>query len=63
MKSILVEYKDGSFQWIRVASEEEAKKNPEVARVKAECYGEMKSRRWRTGPSELQIEFFGELPA
>jgi len=63
MKSILVEYKDGSFQWIKATSEEEIVKNPEVARIKSQCYGatQMESRRWRTGLSEFQIEFLDEL--
>jgi hypothetical protein len=63
MKSILVEYKDGSFQWLKNASEEEIVKNPEVARIKSYCYGaiQMESRRWKTGASEFQVEFLDEL--
>jgi hypothetical protein len=63
MKSILVEYKDGSFQWLKATSEEEIMKNPEVTRIKSQCYGsiQMESRRWRTGLSEFQIEFLDEL--
>jgi hypothetical protein len=65
MKSILVEYKDGSLQWLKATSEEEIAKNPEVSRIKSYCYGsiKMESKRWRTGPSEFQIEFLDELPA
>jgi len=63
MKSILVEYKDGSFQWLKATSEEEIIKNPNVARIKSQCYGsiQMESKRWRTGASEFQIEFLDEL--
>ena len=63
MKSILVEYKDGSLQWLKATSEEEIIKNPNVARIKSQCYGsiQMESKRWKTGPSEFQIEFLDEL--
>ncbi|NBT57316.1 hypothetical protein EBT16_00875 [bacterium] len=64
-KSILVQYTDGSLQWLKNTSEEEVAKNPEVARVKSQCYGtiQMESRRWRTGVSEFHVEFLDELPA
>jgi hypothetical protein len=64
-KSILVQYRDGSLQWLKNASEEEIAKNPEVARIKSQCYGtiQMESRRWKTGDSDFQVEFLDELPA
>jgi len=64
MKSILVEYKDGTLQWLKNTSEEEAMKNPEVFRVKSHCYGtiQMESRRWRMGKTQFEVEFVDELP-
>lgn len=60
--SLLVEYKDGSFQWIKNTSEEEAKKNPEIIRVKSTSYGniQMQSRRWKTGKTQFDVVFFGD---
>lgn len=64
-QSLLVEYKDGSFQWIKNASEEEALKNPNVVRIKSHSYGsvEIESRRWKLGKTQFHVNFTDDLPA
>jgi hypothetical protein len=54
--NILVEYKDGSFQWIRDALESDVCKMPDVARIKSYCNSEFRvgTERWRTGESEFE---------
>jgi len=54
--NILVEYEDGSLQWLRNALENEAIRVPGVVRVKACCNSESRVPldRWRTGETDLQ---------
>ena len=50
---LLVEYEDGSLQWLENALESEAVALPGVARVKAYCNSNFRvpRERWRTGRS------------
>jgi hypothetical protein len=54
--NILVEYEDGSLQWLQNALENEAARLPGVVRVKAQCNSEFRVPldRWRTGETDLQ---------
>jgi hypothetical protein len=60
--SLLVEYKDGSLQWVKNSSEEEVMRNPEVARIKSQSYGsiKMESRRWKEGKTQFQVKFIDD---
>lgn len=57
MKHLLVEFQDGSFQWIKNTSENDVKKIPGFKRIKSEANGNFHftTRRWRES-SESQFE-------
>lgn len=54
---ILVEYDDGSFQWIKESSEEELLKKPEIKRIKSYCNAnfEVNTKRFRIGKSQFEM--------
>lgn len=53
---ILVEYSDGSFQWIRNSTEQEVAKKPGVKRIRSYCNVNfaVDTKRWKTGKTQFQ---------
>jgi hypothetical protein len=54
--NILVQYTDGSLQWLREALESEVRAMPDVARIKAYCNSNFRvgGERWTTGRSDME---------
>jgi hypothetical protein len=54
---ILVEYIDGTFQWIKNVCEKEVSKNKKVKRICSCSYGniEVNTRRWKIGKSQFDL--------
>jgi hypothetical protein len=53
---MLVEYRDGSFQWLENALEAEVARMPGVARIKSYCNPNFRvtTERWTTGRSDME---------
>jgi hypothetical protein len=53
---ILVEYNDGSFQWIKDSTEKEAAERAEVKIIRSYCNTNFNvdARRWKTGRSQFE---------
>lgn len=54
--NILVEYSDGSFQWLKNTTSREAMDKPGVKHLRSYCDTrfDVDTKRWRTGKSQFE---------